>query len=70
MKGNRAYWGPSIDANPARNAANMAELYEWYAQGKLKPHISEIYPLEQAAVAVERVAMRRTQGKVVLTIDS
>lgn len=65
-----AYWGPSIDADPARNAANLAELYAWHAQGKLKPHISETYPLEQAGLAIERVAQRRTRGKVVLVVDA
>lgn len=64
-----AYWGPSIDADPQRNAENLAELYSWYAQGKLKPHISETYPLAQAALAIGRVAERKTQGKVVLVVD-
>lgn len=65
-----AYWGPFIDAEPERNAANIAELFDWYAQGRLKPHISEIYPLAQAPLAVERVAQRKTQGKVVLTVGA
>jgi len=64
-----AYWGPSIDADPQRNARNLEELYAWHAQGKLKPHISETYPLAQAALAIGRVASRQTQGKVVLEVD-
>jgi len=65
-----AYWGPSIDADPEHNAANLAQLYAWHAQGRLRPHISETYPLEQAALAIERVASRRTRGKVVLVVDA
>ncbi len=65
-----AYWGPAIDADPARNARNLEELFQWYAQGKLKPHISEVYPLAQAATAINRVAERLTQGKVVLDMDA
>lgn len=64
-----SYWGPFIDARPRDNARNMAELFEWYAQGKIKPHISQTYPLERVAAAIEHVKQRRALGKTVLVVD-
>lgn len=61
-----AYWGAFVAAEPEHNARNLAELFDWYAQGKLHPHISATYPLARAADAINHVAGRRALGKVVL----
>ena len=53
---------------PEHNAANFAELFSWYAQGKLKPHVSETYPLAEYARALDTVMNRRAKGKVVLLV--
>jgi NADPH2:quinone reductase len=59
-------WGNFARAEPQRNAANIAELLAWYGQGKLKPHVSETYPLARALEALGRVMSRQAQGKVVI----
>jgi NADPH:quinone reductase-like Zn-dependent oxidoreductase len=41
-------------------------LYGLWREGKLKPAVAAVYPLEQAAVALRRMASRRVQGKLVL----
>ena len=46
----------------------MEQLGRWYAEGKLKPHISETFPLERAADALTLMAARKVKGKVVLTV--
>ena len=46
----------------------MARLGRWYAEGKLKPHISATFPLERAADALTLMASRKVTGKVVLTV--
>ena len=46
----------------------MGRLGAWYAQGKLKPHISETFPLERAAEALKLMAARKATGKVVLEV--
>ena len=51
---------------PARHAANIQELMEWYAAGKLKPRISATYPFTRVAEALGDLAARRVKGKVVL----
>jgi NADPH:quinone reductase len=63
-----SYWGPYIDAYPERNAENMAELFAWYAVGKIKPHISKTYPLERVVDAINHVLERKVQGKTVLIV--
>jgi NADPH2:quinone reductase len=64
-----AFWGQFVEQEPARNQQNMAELLAWYADGKLRPHISKTFPLAQAAAGIEYVAARRAMGKVVLLAD-
>jgi NADPH2:quinone reductase len=63
-----SYWGPYIDAYPERNAENMTELFAWYAAGKIKPHISKTYPMEQVVDAINHVLARQVQGKTVLIV--
>lgn len=61
------FWGAFAKAQPERNAANITELLAWYGEGKLKPHISETYPLERFQEGLGRVMARQAKGKVVLT---
>jgi NADPH2:quinone reductase len=60
------FWGAFTRNEPQRNAANLQELMAWFAQGKLKPHVSAVYPLERAADAMNDLIHRRVQGKAVL----
>lgn len=62
------FWGAFARANPARHAANMAELFDWFEQGHLRPHIGARYPLERFAEALDMVMERTARGKVVLTM--
>jgi NADPH2:quinone reductase len=52
---------------PQRHRANAKEVWKWFAEGKIRPHISGTYPLEQAADALNAIAGRKVAGKVVLT---
>ncbi len=56
--------------DPARHRANAAELWKWFAEGKIKPHVSEKYPLERSADALNALAGRKVAGKVVLTPEA
>jgi NADPH2:quinone reductase len=40
-----------------------------YAAGKIKPFVSERFPLAKAADAIRHLASRKAMGKVVVTID-
>ena len=60
------FWGNFSKAEPARNAENLAELVGWHAAGKLRPHISETYALEDFQTALGRVMSRQAKGKVLI----
>ncbi len=53
---------------PARHRAHATQIFQWVAEGKLKPHISASYPLEQAAQALNDMMERKVMGKVVLVM--
>ena len=63
------YWGASLKADPKAGRAAVAELLQWYDEGKLKPCISATFPLEKAADAILAVTNRQTKGKVVVVME-
>lgn len=60
------FWGGFMRNEPERNRANLGEIAQWAADGKLRPHVSARYPLDRAAEALDALTGRRVQGKVVL----
>ena len=61
------YWGDSVAANPKGHLANMRELGEWFAAGKIAPSITESVGLDGARDALTRMASRQAMGKIVVT---
>ena len=61
------FWGSFTRKEPEANQRNNEELMQFFAEGKVKPHIHATYPLEQAAQALNDVMYKRVSGKVVLT---
>jgi NADPH2:quinone reductase len=62
------YWGSFTARQPEDNARNLAELAGMWAQGRLDPVVSGVYPLEEAARALEDLQQRRAVGKVVVEV--
>ncbi len=62
------YWGAYLQRNPQLMHRSLSELLDWYTQGKLKPHVSQTFPLERAKEALVALLARRTTGKVVVTM--
>lgn len=63
------FWGDSTRRDPKGHAENVAELFDMYAKGQIKPRISAAFPLEKAAEALEMMQDRKVMGKVVVTMD-
>jgi NADPH2:quinone reductase len=63
------FWGTWAARNPELFSKSIEELLELYAQGKVKPHVSERFPLERGADAIAHLGSRQAMGKVVVTID-
>src|SRR5690606_39029656 len=59
--------GAFAKREPDKHRANAQALWQWMAEGKIKPHISASYPLERAADALNALIERKVAGKVVLT---
>jgi NADPH2:quinone reductase len=55
--------------NPKVLTDSFEVLIDWYEQGKLRPHVSHVLPLEQANEALDLLRTRKATGKVVLRID-
>ena len=63
------FWGAWTARDPKANQENIEELMALYAAGKIKPHVSNTYPLADAGKAISDLAERRAQGKVVVTME-
>ena len=64
------FWGDFARREPKEFAQSVRQLGHWYAEGKLKPHVSQTLPLEKAAEALKLMAARQVKGKLVLTMDN
>lgn len=62
------YWGGYRKHQPEAVRASLQTLFGWYAEGRIKPHISHVLPLEQAAEGLELLRSRKSTGKVVITM--
>jgi NADPH2:quinone reductase len=60
------FWGDFMRREPALFNESVRNVCEWYGEGKLKPHISEILPMARAAEALQKMASRQVTGKIVL----
>ncbi|MBA1201539.1 NADPH:quinone oxidoreductase family protein [Pseudomonas capeferrum] len=62
------FWGAFAQRQPQDNAANFRQLFAWHAEGKLKPLVSETFPLERTGQAIERLGARQAVGKLVVSM--
>jgi NADPH2:quinone reductase len=62
------FWGSFMEHDPKHGRENIHELLNWFAEGKLKPHVSATYPLERTADALNHMMQRKVKGKVVLVM--
>ncbi|NJM49999.1 MAG: NADPH:quinone oxidoreductase family protein [Sphingomonadales bacterium] len=62
------FWGAFAARDPQANHANIAELFDLYESGKIKPRISATFPLENGGDAIQLLMDRKATGKVVVTL--
>src|SRR6202163_4832796 len=63
------YWGEFTTRYPALHAANVAALMALYLDGRIKPAVTERFPLVRGGEAIARLGAREARGKVVVMID-
>lgn len=64
------FWGDFLRREPAQHTAAMQELMRWHAAGKIRPHVSATYALEQTPQALLDMASRKVTGKIVIRARS
>lgn len=62
------FWGSFAQRQPADNADNFRQLFAWHAEGKLKPLVSQTFPLERGGEAINALGQRQAVGKLVVTV--
>lgn len=60
------FWGGFLQRDAATTRRHMADLFELYRSGKVRPPVTRSYPLAQAGQALREVMERRVKGKVVI----
>ncbi len=62
------FWGEFTAREPRQHAANVAALMALYLAGRIKPAVTERFPLPRGGEAIARLGARSAQGKVVVTV--
>ena len=60
------FWGDFAKREPKASAAAMAELAQWYGQGKIKPVIDRTMPMADLKAAYAHMGSRGVMGKLVM----
>ncbi len=63
------YWGAYKTQEPEVYRASFDALATWYAEGRLKPHVSQVFPLAETPDALGMLANRQATGRLVIDID-
>jgi NADPH2:quinone reductase len=63
------YWGEFTQRFSAQHASNVAALMALYLEGRIKPAVTERFPLQRAAAAIGRLGWRDVRGKVVVIVE-
>jgi NADPH2:quinone reductase len=60
------FWGDFAKREPKNNVAMMAELAQWYGQGRIKPVIDRTMPMAELKAAYAHMGSRGVKGKLVM----
>lgn len=60
------YWGAYAKIKPSVLADSLSQLFAWYVEGRLQPHISNVVPLAEANEALRLLTAREATGKVIV----
>ncbi|MCR9213342.1 MAG: NADPH:quinone oxidoreductase family protein [Proteobacteria bacterium] len=62
------FWGEFARRHPDQNRANFQAMLDMVEEGKINPHVSMHFPLEQGADAMKALLSRKSTGKVIITV--
>ncbi len=64
------YIGGYLNFRPEIVRDSFSTLFRWHSEGRIKPHISHVLPLQDAAKGLELLRDRKSTGKVVIRVNS
>jgi len=62
------FWGTFTRKEPEAHIQNVKDLMRMFAEGKINPKVSEVFPFEEYEQALAALSSRRAKGKVVLKV--
>ena len=64
-------WSPQDmrEAYEDRMRANMGLLFRWFEEGRIKPVVSQTYPLREFQTAMADVLARRAIGRIAVVME-
>ena len=62
------FYGAAFSIEPLLIRRMRETLLSWLAEGKIRPHIHQVLPLEEAVAGMKLLADRKATGKVVLAM--
>jgi NADPH2:quinone reductase len=62
-------YGASAIADPPANNALFAQLFAWYEEGKVRPHVGNRFALANGAAAIRTMRERDALGKIVIHFE-
>lgn len=63
------FWGASVAREPKLHEQNVRDLFKLYSEGKIRPRVSQTYPLKDGGQAIRALKDRTAQGKLVVVMD-
>ncbi len=63
------FWGRFIAEEPEAQQANADMLWQWFEEGKIKPVVTDVFPIEEYAAGYSAMMERRARGKVIFTFE-
>lgn len=60
-------WGGYLKFRPDALTGSLRQLFDWWDEGRLRPQIGAVLPLDRAAEGLEMLRTRRATGKIVVT---
>ncbi len=62
------FWGAFAARDPAANRAHVDQLFRLWAEGKIAPRVTEVFPFERGGDAIAKMAARDAIGKLVVRV--
>lgn len=62
------FWGAFAARDPKANAAHVDHLFRLWEEGKINPHVSEVFAFEDGGKAIAKLGARGAIGKLVVKV--